>query len=98
MTMHDSHNVCHPFFESLPRERSIRSLLYYLNRGTAIDALCTWTTDYPNNSNARAVYSWDKLGKSIFRSGHDTIPITGKLFKASFICRNVVLGIRVLTP
>ena len=32
MTMHDSHSVCLPFFEILPKERSIRSLLYYLNK------------------------------------------------------------------
>ena len=79
----------------LPRERSIRSLLYYLNRGTAFDALYTWTVDYLNDSNVRAVYSRYKLRKPRFRSGHVTIPITGKPFKASFICRNVVRGIRV---
>ena len=55
----------------------------------------TWATDYLNDSNAGAVYARYKLGKSILRSGYVTIPITGKLFKASFICRNVVRGITV---
>ena len=79
----------------LPRERSIRSLKYYLNRGTAFDALYTWTMDYLNDSNARAVYSRYKFRKPKFRSGQVTIPINGKPFKASFICRNVARGIKV---
>ena len=49
---------------------------------------------YPNDSSARAVCSLHKLGKSIFRSGHVTIP-TCNPCKASFKWRNVVRGIRV---
>ena len=62
-----------------------------------IRAVVAWTTDYPSDSNARAVYSWYKLGKSIFRSVHVTIPITAKPFNASFICRNVVRGLAALS-
>ena len=95
MIMLDSHNVCLPFFMRFFPERSIPSLLYYLNRGTAFDALHTWRMDYLNDSNAKAVYSRYKLRKPKFRSGPVMIPITGKPFKVSFICRNVVRGIRV---
>ena len=49
---------------------------------------------YPNDSSDRAVCSLHKLGKSIFRSGHVTIP-TCNPCKTSFKRRNVVRGIRV---
>ena len=83
-------------YEVLPKERSIRSLLYYLNKEAQLLMHFVhgpWIT--PMIQTLGLVYSRYKLGKSIFRPGHVTIPITGKLFKASFISRNVVRGIRV---
>ena len=92
--MHDSHSVCLLFFEILPKERSIRSLLYYLNKeaqllmhfvhGQRITPMIQTLGPFIPGINWESQYL-----------GQVTIHITGKPFKASFICRNVARGIRV---